>query len=302
MRGLRICALADPAPFLHEEFPLLAVGLQIDRGDDVLADQDLQGPNNPKPLSFVTGLETVTVAEEQFGALALDNKRSNGESTPTRPASPAPAGPGPSASSTSGRAQCSCLPAPSSATGASSLRRCTRLENTRARSRSRNAYPACSKTYDLMTRHFGWDKPPKPALSARISPPIRSIGHCVRRASSASIRFAIWRRRARRRYDADRSRVRRKELVPVALEGTGKQEHWARPDCSTRTGRGRQTRSMPAWCTSLPFDPLVIQRKRLALFFGYGHRFEAYVPKEKRFSAISRYRSWSATTSSRPSI
>jgi uncharacterized protein len=31
-----------------------------------------------------------------------------------------------------------------------------------------------------------------------------------------------------------------------------------------------------------PFDPLVIQRKRLHLFFGYDHRFEAYVPKEKR--------------------
>ena len=31
-----------------------------------------------------------------------------------------------------------------------------------------------------------------------------------------------------------------------------------------------------------PFDPLVIQRKRLALFFDYQHRFEAYVPKDKR--------------------
>ena len=31
-----------------------------------------------------------------------------------------------------------------------------------------------------------------------------------------------------------------------------------------------------------PFDPLVIQRKRLQLFFDYEHRFEAYVPKEKR--------------------
>ena len=26
----------------------------------------------------------------------------------------------------------------------------------------------------------------------------------------------------------------------------------------------------------------IIQRKRTELFFGYGHRFEAYVPKEKR--------------------
>ena len=31
-----------------------------------------------------------------------------------------------------------------------------------------------------------------------------------------------------------------------------------------------------------PFDPLVIQRKRLQLFFSYEHRFEAYLPKEKR--------------------
>jgi uncharacterized protein YcaQ len=31
-----------------------------------------------------------------------------------------------------------------------------------------------------------------------------------------------------------------------------------------------------------PFDPLIIQRKRLKLFFGYDHVFEAYVPKEKR--------------------
>ena len=31
-----------------------------------------------------------------------------------------------------------------------------------------------------------------------------------------------------------------------------------------------------------PFDPLIIQRKRTELFFDYSHRFEAYVPKQKR--------------------
>ena len=31
-----------------------------------------------------------------------------------------------------------------------------------------------------------------------------------------------------------------------------------------------------------PFDPLIIQRKRTELIFGYTHLFEAYVPKEKR--------------------
>ena len=31
-----------------------------------------------------------------------------------------------------------------------------------------------------------------------------------------------------------------------------------------------------------PFDPLIIQRKRTNLIFGYNHLFEAYVPKAKR--------------------
>ena len=31
-----------------------------------------------------------------------------------------------------------------------------------------------------------------------------------------------------------------------------------------------------------PFDPLIIQRKRLRAIFDYEHRFEAYVPKDKR--------------------
>ena len=74
------------------------------------------------------------------------------------------------------------------------------------------------------------------------------------------------------------ARVRRKELVPVALEGAGKLEHWAR----------RRRSSAPAEAAEelvhilSPFDPLIIQRKRLKLFFDYEHRFEAYVPKEKR--------------------
>lgn len=64
----------------------------------------------------------------------------------------------------------------------------------------------------------------------------------------------------------------------MALEGAGKQEHWARPDVLEPVGEGD-----PGLVHILsPFDPLIIQRKRTELFFGYGHRFEAYVPKEKR--------------------
>ena len=74
------------------------------------------------------------------------------------------------------------------------------------------------------------------------------------------------------------ARVRRKELVPVELEGAGKLEHWARPESleAVAAPDGGLVHILN------PFDPLVLQRKRLQLFFGYEHRFEAYVPPEKR--------------------
>jgi uncharacterized protein YcaQ len=74
------------------------------------------------------------------------------------------------------------------------------------------------------------------------------------------------------------ARVRRKELVPVALEGAGKQEHWAQPETVETTGNDASVRVH----ILSPFDPLIIQRKRTRLIFGYEHLFEAYVPKEKR--------------------
>ena len=70
----------------------------------------------------------------------------------------------------------------------------------------------------------------------------------------------------------------RKELIPVALDGAAKQEHWARPDVLETAGDGG---SEMVHILS-PFDPLIIQRKRLRLFFDYDHVFEAYVPKPKR--------------------
>jgi uncharacterized protein len=134
------------------------------------------------------------------------------------------------------------------------------------------------KTYDLMARHFGWERPPKPASAKEASAylldralrsqglvSLDSICH-LDAPSKPSIRRLI------------EARVRRKELVPVALEGAGKQEHWARPEALETSDGG----AFELVHILSPFDPLIIQRKRTELFFGYGHRFEAYVPKEKR--------------------
>ncbi|MCP3459967.1 winged helix-turn-helix domain-containing protein [Bradyrhizobium sp. CCGUVB23] len=134
------------------------------------------------------------------------------------------------------------------------------------------------KTYELMTRHFGWDKLPKPAsakdgitylldraLRAQGVVSLDSICHLDAPSKKAVARLIA-------------SRVRRGELVSLALEGAAKQEHWA-PPSALEPGEG----APPDLVHILsPFDPLIIQRKRTNLIFGYNHLFEAYVPKAKR--------------------
>jgi uncharacterized protein YcaQ len=134
------------------------------------------------------------------------------------------------------------------------------------------------KTYELTARHFGWDKPPKPAsaretfaylldraLRAQGIVSLDSICH-LDAPSKAMVRRLI------------EARVRAKGLVPVALEGAGKQEHWAEPAALENAGGT----TLELVHILSPFDPLIIQRKRTHLFFDYEHRFEAYVPREKR--------------------
>src|SRR6185369_13700651 len=139
------------------------------------------------------------------------------------------------------------------------------------------------KTYELMTRHFGWDKPPKPASVSEttaylLDRALRSQG--IVSLDSICHLDAPSKAAVRRLTEA---RVRRRELVPVALEGAGKQEHWARPDTLEANGAAPAGEGGAGLVHILsPFDPLIIQRKRTELFFDYGHRFEAYVPKEKR--------------------
>src|SRR5450759_1381182 len=134
------------------------------------------------------------------------------------------------------------------------------------------------KTYELMQRHFGWDRPPKPASAAETTAYL--LDRALRAQGLVSLDSichldAPIKPRVRRLIEA---RVRRNELVPVALEGAGKQEHWTRPE-TLETAGGAVSELVHILS---PFDPLIIQRKRTHLIFDYGHRFEAYVPKEKR--------------------
>jgi len=132
------------------------------------------------------------------------------------------------------------------------------------------------KTYDLTTRHFELDRLPKAAsesernaylldraLRAQGVVSLDSICH-LDAPRKAAIRKLIG------------QRVRRRELVPVALDGA-RHEHWVTPEML-------EAALEPTDIVHIlnPFDPLVIQRKQLQAMFDYEHRFEAYVPKEKR--------------------
>jgi uncharacterized protein YcaQ len=134
------------------------------------------------------------------------------------------------------------------------------------------------KTYELIDRHFGWDRSPKPASTREIT------GYLLDRALRAQGVVSLdsichldapSKKAVRRLIDA---RVRRGELVAVAIEGAGKQEHWVQPETmETMVSAAAERVHILS-----PFDPLMIQRKRTRLIFGYEHLFEAYVPKEKR--------------------
>src|SRR5260370_6159886 len=112
-----------------------------------------------------------------------------------------------------------------------------------------------------MARHFGWDKPPKPAsateatgylldraLRAQGVVSLDSICH-LDAPSKPSVRRLI------------EARMRSKELVQVALEGAGKQEHWARPETLEQHGGG------PSELVHIlsPFPPPHIRRTRRPL-------------------------------------
>jgi uncharacterized protein len=134
------------------------------------------------------------------------------------------------------------------------------------------------KSYELMTRHFGWTRLPTAASEREI------LNYLLDRALRAqgvvsleSVCYLDAKRKPAMRQLIE-TRVRRKELIPAEIDGAGKTQHWVRP----QTLEARFDAAEPLVHILSPFDPLINQRKRLALFFDYEHRFEAYVPKEKR--------------------
>ena len=134
------------------------------------------------------------------------------------------------------------------------------------------------KTYELLTRHFNLDRLPRAAIERETLNYL--LDRALRSQGIVSVESICYqdapRKLAMRRLVE--SRVRRKELIPVHVEGAGQLLHWVRPDVLDDIPDLAQEQIH----ILSPFDPLIIQRKRLRLFFDYEYRFEAYVPRHKR--------------------
>ncbi len=134
------------------------------------------------------------------------------------------------------------------------------------------------KTYDLMPRHFGWAGQPKAATERQVT--AYKLDRALRSQGVVSLDSICHLDAPSKKAVKDLidSRVRRKLLVPITIEGAEKIPHWAEPQTLDAAA------SEPPTLVHIlsPFDPLIIQRKRLRLFFGYDHVFEAYVPAAKR--------------------
>ncbi|KYG60986.1 cytoplasmic protein [Bdellovibrio bacteriovorus] len=134
------------------------------------------------------------------------------------------------------------------------------------------------KKYELLERHFAWDKMPKPATRAEV------LEYEIQRSLRAqglvtldSICHLVPSKKPEIRKIIEK-KVKKGELIEIKVQDATRSEFWVAPEVLDEA----VTVNEELVHILSPFDPLTIQRKRLHSLFDYEHRFEAYVPKEKR--------------------
>jgi uncharacterized protein len=134
------------------------------------------------------------------------------------------------------------------------------------------------KKYDLRDRHFGWDKKPKAASEKDYAE------YIIRRALKAqgviSLDSTCYLENSMKKtvQQLFEKKIKTGELLQVDIEDCNKVTHFCRPEILN----GKINKQSGLTHILSPFDPLIIQRKRLNMLFDYNHIFEAYVPPAKR--------------------
>lgn len=133
------------------------------------------------------------------------------------------------------------------------------------------------KIYDLASQHFNWNKQPKAATINEI------LNYKIDRALNAqgivSLDSICYLNPSQKKKIESllQSRIKNNTLIEVHINNLEKTKFWLEPKrLETKVKESHETHILS------PFDPLIIQRKRLKMFFDYEHLFEAYVPPAKR--------------------
>jgi uncharacterized protein YcaQ len=133
------------------------------------------------------------------------------------------------------------------------------------------------KTYELTERHFGWKNLPRGATPSQIAEYQLDRALRAQGVVSAPSVMHPWKTFSPEIGALIERRTRRKQLREVRI-GESAVPHWIPPELLDAMPEATE----PLVHILSPFDPVVIQRARLKLFFGYDHIFEAYVAKAKR--------------------
>lgn len=135
------------------------------------------------------------------------------------------------------------------------------------------------KRYDLTRRHFQWQQRPRPATERQLAR--YYLTRALRAQGIVSLDSICYGNASMKPLVASliETEVRQKRLLPVHIDSRSGPQHWVEP---ATLDQPAQLDGIPLVHILSPFDPLVIQRKRLKLFFDYEHRFEAYVPPGDR--------------------
>lgn len=133
------------------------------------------------------------------------------------------------------------------------------------------------KKYDLAKNHFNWQVLPKALEKSEY---IKYISERALRSQGFVSLDSICYLDSKSKKQVEsflHKQTQAKKLVEIEVEGLNSIKFWMTPESVERKHQTSQLNHILS-----PFDPLIIQRKRLSHLFDYDHLFEAYIPKEKR--------------------
>lgn len=133
------------------------------------------------------------------------------------------------------------------------------------------------KKYDLTGRHFDWKTKPKMATEAEYCNYL--LERSLKSQGIINVESVCYLGPKMKQSIAQliEQKIKSNELLEIKIEQIEKERFYIKPETlDQRNSQSNRTHILS------PFDPLIIQRKRLKNFFDYEHLFEAYIPKEKR--------------------